>query len=335
MSTHPVEFIGKLIRLVNEVRGVMPTTDEMYRDEEHRVMWGYLLELLEAVENVTFNEPTAEQQKVMDAVAEVKWPGMVFTKGQAVANAAFNESPSLDDLMGDAVAQLDNLSIRSESPAVALGTQVHSIIEDEIEERYSLKGTEPAAYDKTDNKILPPEKKYDGGKPDIARMKRQFSKALAAVALSGMYGAVKYDDNDGTSYKSVSNAQDRYASAGGRHDLAYAGGEQYADDSHVHHLSAKAWNALAELELAIDNGESVIDPLWLDTYYQDWERQADEFKRSCDGYDVETPTEDLLEMAEQYAMMEDRCLECAADCEMCYKGTLGPTNGEFDELTFD
>jgi hypothetical protein len=122
----------------------------------------------------------------------------------------------------------------------------------------------------------PPEKKYDGGKADIARFKRQFPKAIAAAAFSGMYGAVKYEDDDGTSFKDVSNARHRYNSAGSRHDLAYAAGEMYAEDSHVHHLSAKAWNAMAELEMAICDGEAVIDPAWELDYMADWERQRDE-----------------------------------------------------------
>lgn len=135
------------------------------------------------------------------------------------------------------------------------------------------------------------EKKYDGGKADISRMKRQFADALSAVALSGMYGACKYEDHNGCSYKEVSNAQDRYASAGGRHDLAYAGGELYAGDSHLHHLSAKAWNALAELQLAIENGELMIDPAWADDYKQDWERQRDELHPKVNPIDF--PEEDV------------------------------------------
>jgi hypothetical protein len=125
------------------------------------------------------------------------------------------------------------------------------------------------------------EKKYDGGKADISRMKRQFADALAAVALSGMFGAVKYADHNGCSYKHVLNAKHRYDSAGSRHDLAYAGGEMYADDSHLHHLGAKAWNALAQLQLAIEEGEQMIDPMWQESYMADWEHQRDELNGSA------------------------------------------------------
>ena len=151
-----------------------------------------------------------------------------------------------------------------------------------------------------DKLTTPAEKKYDGGKADISRMKRQFADALYAVALSGMYGACKYEDHNGCSYKEVSNAQDRYASAGGRHDLAYAGGELYADDSHLHHLSAKAWNALAELQLAIENGEEMIDPNWADDYKADWERQRDALHPKTNDEDT---LADMLALVDQ--MKED------------------------------
>lgn len=121
--------------------------------------------------------------------------------------------------------------------------------------------------------------KYDGGKPDIELIMIQFPLALMALPLAAMYGATKYSDNTGNSYKGVKDGRRRYASAGMRHKLAELAGESYAGDSHVHHAIHKAWNAVAELEFLLMDGTPPIDPDWADNYAEDWAKQAEAMKR--------------------------------------------------------
>ena len=241
-------------------------------------------------------------------------------------------SPSLDALKAQ-MARMEEKSpdfCKGTNCQAERGTSNHS---EECEaEHNALTGTRPSLVICDEYGEPVKEKKYDGGKADIGRMKRQFADALAAVALSGMYGAVKYEDHNGCSYKDVSNAKDRYDSAGSRHDLAYSGGEMYAEDSHLHHLSAKAWNALAQLQLAIEEGEPMIDPVWYDSYMADWERQRDELNCSAeevisedelDMYGVVVPTDDLISNSELMGELQgiDLDLDTLEDLDIDALGT--------------
>lgn len=93
------------------------------------------------------------------------------------------------------------------------------------------------------------DKKYDTGKPTVGLMKQDFHLALIAVAEVTSYGVKKY--NQPGSWRTVGNALDRYEDALGRHDLAsYA--ELCCSESGLTHLAHRAWNALATLQLMLE-----------------------------------------------------------------------------------
>jgi len=96
--------------------------------------------------------------------------------------------------------------------------------------------------------------KLDSGKIPVMRGAiRQFPRALEAVAELSAIGAAKYTWEG---WRCVRDGEQRYSDARGRHELAYAKGELRDPDTHVLHLTAVAWNALAELELFLSS-ESV------------------------------------------------------------------------------
>ncbi|MDA3920535.1 MAG: DUF5664 domain-containing protein [Salinisphaera sp.] len=97
-----------------------------------------------------------------------------------------------------------------------------------------------------------PGAKLDGGKLQPDLIFTGFSRALSAVAEIGTHGAEKYT-RDG--WASVPDGIYRYRNAGQRHALARATGEQLDPDSGLPHLAHEAWNKLAELELALRQGD--------------------------------------------------------------------------------
>ena len=94
------------------------------------------------------------------------------------------------------------------------------------------------------------DKKYDQGKPMVALMKRDFAKALMAVAEVTTYGVEKY--NQPGSWRLVKDAWRRYEDALGRHDLEM-NKEDYDRESGLLHAAHRAWNALATLELQLNS----------------------------------------------------------------------------------
>ena len=94
-------------------------------------------------------------------------------------------------------------------------------------------------------------KKYDTGKSPLSvGCIRRFPLALQQIALVSEYGMRKYGTYDG--WETLPNALERYTDAGARHDsLVASEGEYDINDSGLPHRSQKAWNALAELELAL------------------------------------------------------------------------------------
>ena len=102
----------------------------------------------------------------------------------------------------------------------------------------------------TDNGV----KKYDHGKSPLAvGCIRRFPLALQQIALVSEYGMHKYGTYDG--WEKLPDALNRYTDAGARHDsLVASEGEYDINDSGLPHRAQKAWNALAELELAIREG---------------------------------------------------------------------------------
>lgn len=91
-----------------------------------------------------------------------------------------------------------------------------------------------------------------------------FPRALFAVAFVSEYGYRKYKVWDG--WRLVPDGVDRYMDADARHFLKLAIEGNYDAESGLAHLAQKAWNALAELERAIEKhgleirmGNDIVD----------------------------------------------------------------------------
>ena len=96
-------------------------------------------------------------------------------------------------------------------------------------------------------------KKENKNKPQISLLFKQFPQALEAIAKCSEYGHEKYKetDTDYLNYQRVYGGSKTYADAGLRHRL-----EQGDDlESGLPHQYHVAWNALAELQLWIQEKE--------------------------------------------------------------------------------
>ena len=90
--------------------------------------------------------------------------------------------------------------------------------------------------------------KFDGGKPLAAIPIKDLGRALEAVSEVGTFGAKKYARS---SWKGVENAAIRYEDALYRH--AYKSSyEERDDESGLLHAAHLAWNALAILQLKLE-----------------------------------------------------------------------------------
>lgn len=98
--------------------------------------------------------------------------------------------------------------------------------------------------------------KLDGNKVRVHQILQRFGNALYAVAEVGEFGAKKYT-LDG--WLSVPNGIPRYTDALLRHYLKECKGEMYADDSGLLHAAHLAWNALARLEMILNENEKLTD----------------------------------------------------------------------------
>lgn len=87
--------------------------------------------------------------------------------------------------------------------------------------------------------------KYDLGKPRPSLVLGAMAKALYEVAKVATFGAEKYSDNN---WLLVENAKQRYTDAMYRHLLS---GEGFDPESGLRHAAHAAWNALARLELEL------------------------------------------------------------------------------------
>ena len=90
-------------------------------------------------------------------------------------------------------------------------------------------------------------------KPQLSLLFKQFPKALEAIARCSEYGHEKYKetDKDYLNFKRVPEGSKAYADAGLRHRL-----EKGIDlESFLPHSYHVAWNALAELELLIEENQ--------------------------------------------------------------------------------
>jgi len=95
--------------------------------------------------------------------------------------------------------------------------------------------------------------KLNQGKPELSLLFKQFPKALEAIAKCSEYGHTKYKetDTDYLNFKRVPGGSKAYADAGLRHRLFKEGTTDL--DSQLPHSFHTAWNALAELELILEN----------------------------------------------------------------------------------
>ena len=95
--------------------------------------------------------------------------------------------------------------------------------------------------------------KNNQNKPQISLLFKQFPKALEAVAKCSEYGHQKYKetDEDYLNFKRVDGGSKAYADAGLRHRTFVE--KTLDEDSGLPHAWHIAWNALAELQLILEN----------------------------------------------------------------------------------
>jgi hypothetical protein len=103
----------------------------------------------------------------------------------------------------------------------------------------------------TDQDNSLPGAKADQGKPRPGLVMKGFCNALWEVTKLGTFGSIKYSE---FGFLKVENGIARYEDAGLRHQFAkWMAGDDYALDpeTNLMEATAKAWNALAELELLL------------------------------------------------------------------------------------
>lgn len=106
--------------------------------------------------------------------------------------------------------------------------------------------------DPTGRSAHEPGAKLDAGKPRPALVLGGFSRALEAVTEVGTFGARKYTPNG---WRSVPNGVERYSEAMLRHWLKETQGIELDPGSNLTHAAHLAWNALARLELMLEQQE--------------------------------------------------------------------------------
>lgn len=98
--------------------------------------------------------------------------------------------------------------------------------------------------------------KLNNNKPQMSLLFIQFPKALEAIVRCSEYGNQKYKetDKDFLNFKRVSGGSKTYGDSGLRHRLA-KGLDKESSLPHQYHV---AWNALAELELWIEENQEKL-----------------------------------------------------------------------------
>lgn len=109
--------------------------------------------------------------------------------------------------------------------------------------------------------VKPKGEKFDDGKVRLGLNDDYFPRAQMALAAVSMYGLRKYATSNaaGSGWQEVPDGMRRYGDdAERRHKLlSKIEGPYDVQDSGLAHLQQRAWNAVAELELALQQG--VID----------------------------------------------------------------------------
>lgn len=102
-----------------------------------------------------------------------------------------------------------------------------------------------------------PGAKMDAGKEPMRLILHAMPRALLAVGQVGAYGAGKYSENG---WLAVPQGVERYTDAMFRHALR-EGMEQHDEESGLLHAAQVAWNALARLELMLQQSSNArIEP---------------------------------------------------------------------------
>nr|DAQ09855.1 MAG TPA: hypothetical protein [Caudoviricetes sp.] len=109
-------------------------------------------------------------------------------------------------------------------------------------------------YDLTDDGT---GKKYDNGKPMVGTLTDVFSRALMAVGACIEYGTHKYPNPK--NWQLVDDGIKRYRDAMIRHLLKYNAGIDKDEETKLPHLAHMAWNALAILELYMQEHKDELD----------------------------------------------------------------------------
>ncbi len=101
--------------------------------------------------------------------------------------------------------------------------------------------------------------KYDQDKPPLVRgCLRQFPDSLEAIAFVSLYGTVKYKVKfEDRSWHDVIDGEKRYLDADGRHLIR----DGYDDESGLLHAAHHLWDAAATLQLLLESGTPLVDPV--------------------------------------------------------------------------
>ena len=152
---------------------------------------------------------------------------------ESIKSKLFTKSEIWDQNMYAKTCYDDNVSLIS-------STSTYTFKEDS---KIESKETDPNGFTSST-----PGAKLDLNKPDLDLVLGDFAKAILEVGKVGTFGAKKYSRSG---WLSVPNGIRRYSSALQRHWFYLMDGEEYDDDSGLHHAAHMAWNSLAHLELLL------------------------------------------------------------------------------------
>lgn len=99
--------------------------------------------------------------------------------------------------------------------------------------------------------------KFDKAKPMAGTLTDVFSRALMAIGACIEFGTHKYPDPK--NWQLVDNGIKRYRDAMIRHLLKYNAGIELDEESNLPHLAHMCWNALAILELYMQQHKDKFD----------------------------------------------------------------------------
>lgn len=149
---------------------------------------------------------------------------------------------------------LDPATSDQEQEFNKLAKQNISTVKGVLDFLIEVKNSKNKSYDLTDDGT---GKKYDNGKPMVGTLTDVFSRALMAVGACIEYGTHKYPDPK--NWQLVDNGIKRYRDAMVRHLLKYNAGIDKDEETGLPHLAHLCWNALAILELYMQEHKDELD----------------------------------------------------------------------------